>query len=378
MTSQAPKILIAGAGPCGLVAAHGLLARGFSVEILEQQSSLSHAGAGIVLAKNALQALDRVGLLSQITNVATRLQVGRIENASGRLLQAINFPTTSANASEASLALPRSTLADALAHNLPPSILRWNARITKAMQTASEIRVTLADGEEIVGNYLIACDGIHSATRTSFFGKCPTRYAGYTCWRGLVSLASPDGPGVFVERWHRGLRFGSVPVSPTQTYWFATANCEPHPHDINDARSTIAGIFSDFGGNVPQILQAIQREDSAAITQRDIYDLVALPKIHEGLVVLAGDAAHAMTPNLGQGACQAIEDAVAIAQLLDEHRNDLVAGGRAYQVLRMTRAQAISRRSRQLGFVATLESPVACWLRDTIMSTLQRARGKNI
>ncbi len=207
---------------------------------------------------------------------------------------------------------------------------------------------------------LIGADGIHSAVRAQLFGERAPRYAGYTCWRGIAELPDPAGPGVMFERWGRGRRFGLVPISATRSYFFATMNAEAGGVDEADPIETLRQLFGEFGEPVQRLLAATPSE---AVLRNDIIDLPPLPSWTRGRVTLLGDAAHAMTPNMGQGACQAIEDGVTLAACFDGSVEDALA---SYEARRRGRALSFVKRSWTLGRIGQWTSPAAVLLRNAI------------
>ena len=229
------------------------------------------------------------------------------------------------------------------------------------METSpSGVRPDIIDAARFtsVEQAVFGADGIRSAVRASVWPAAASpRYAGYTAWR-MVTLAMPvDGTS---ESWGRGERFGYGPLPDGRVYCFAVANA---PEGAKD--EGLAGLrrrFSGWHSPIPALLDATGKE---AVLHDDLYELPRLRAYAAGRVALVGDAAHAMTPNLGQGACQALEDAVVLAKCLDGH-----GGLDAYDRLRRKRTQMITRRSHRIGVVAQWQSPVAVALRNTTLRLL--------
>lgn len=354
-------ILVAGAGPGGLAAAVALARRGFPVRVFERHPEVRAAGAGLTLQINAIRMLDALGLGDAAVAAGTPLEGGAIETAAGALLQPSEFSALTQRFGRPGIGIHRGALADLLAAALPPGALALGAGVTGFREEGDTVVVTLSDGREERGAALIGADGIHSAVRRGLFGDIPPRYAGYTCWRGLAE--HPLGGARLFERWGAGRRFGLVPISRTTTYWFATRNAPPGGADGADVKAELHGIFAGFAAPVPTVIDATP---AAAILRNDIVDLPVLPAWTRGRVTLLGDAAHAMTPNLGQGACQAIEDAVVLAHRLATVP-DVPAALLAYEAARRPRAADVVRRSDQLGRIAQWENPLACALRDALV-----------
>jgi 2-polyprenyl-6-methoxyphenol hydroxylase-like FAD-dependent oxidoreductase len=149
-----------------------------------------------------------------------------------------------------------------------------------------------------------------------------------------------------------------------RVYWFATRNAPEKKTDSPEGRQK--ELLDTFRGWHPYVTTLIEATQASSILRNDIYDLKPLSQWSRGCVSLLGDAAHAMTPNLGQGACQALEDAVILAQSVGYIRPGVEAL-RAYQKKRLRHANMVVSRSRQIGTVAQWDDPMACWLRDHLL-----------
>jgi 2-polyprenyl-6-methoxyphenol hydroxylase-like FAD-dependent oxidoreductase len=217
--------------------------------------------------------------------------------------------------------------------------------------------LSAVDGTSAEGALLVGADGLCSRVRKQLLADGPPRYAGYTSWRGLVA-ADLDPSDEAVESWGRGSRFGIVPVGGGRVYWYATANAEPGADD--QGRAALAERFAGFHPPVPSLIEATL---PASIVRTDIHDRPPARRWSHGPVTLLGDAAHPMTPNLGQGGCQAMEDAFVLAAALAEEAT--VAGALArYERERLRRANRIVSLSRRFGAVAQWRSALACAVRD--------------
>jgi len=230
-----------------------------------------------------------------------------------------------------------------------------------ALRPGTLVRAVRADGTvahsagECRADLVVGADGVHSATRRSVWPGGPAaRYVGYTSWR----MVCPPVPVTELsECWGRGERFGYAPLPDGRVYAYATANA---PEGAGDGGlPELRRRFGHWHDPIPALLEAA---DPASVLHHDLYELPPLAAYTSGRVVLAGDAAHAMTPNLGQGACQALEDAVVLGSVLASGD-----GLTAYDQQRRPRTQMIARRSRQVGAVAQWASPAAAALRNTAL-----------
>jgi 2-polyprenyl-6-methoxyphenol hydroxylase-like FAD-dependent oxidoreductase len=235
-------------------------------------------------------------------------------------------------------------------------------------QTCDSVHAFFADETEERGAVLVGADGLRSRVRGRLFGDERPRYAGYTSWRGVAPESELVPVGGGFESWGRGRRFGCAHVGGGRVYWFATRNA-PEGGDDGPAgsRATLLEAFRGWHEPVEPLIRATEED---AILRTDIYDRDPLGKIWgEGRTTLLGDAAHPMTPNLGQGACQAIEDTVVLARCLRES-GESAGALRRYEALRSDRTAAIVRRSRRIGWVGQLENPFLCRLRERALKLI--------
>jgi 2-polyprenyl-6-methoxyphenol hydroxylase-like FAD-dependent oxidoreductase len=200
--------------------------------------------------------------------------------------------------------------------------------------------------------------------REQMFGDGRPRYAGYTCWRGLAEFEGEALPvGLGFEAWGRGARFAVQHCGPGRVFWYATRNAPEGSSDGPHGRKK--DVIDTFAGWHEPIPTVIAATDGGAILKNDITDRKPIRHWGRERVTLLGDAAHPTTPNFGQGACQAIEDAAVLADCLTG-ASDIPAALRSYEACRRDRTAFITKASRRLGAVAQWENPFLCWLRDVI------------
>jgi 2-polyprenyl-6-methoxyphenol hydroxylase-like FAD-dependent oxidoreductase len=209
---------------------------------------------------------------------------------------------------------------------------------------------------------VIGADGLHSRVRRELFGDEPLRYAGYTAWRGICARGDLVQEGQTSETWGRGTRFGIVPIGHGPAYWFAVLTTPAGGRDEpGRARESLLRHFGDWHAPVRALIEATEE---TAIMRHDLFDRMPRETWSRGRITLIGDAAHPMTPNLGQGGCQAIEDAVVLAEELDKTKPDAFA---RYEKRRLSRANGFVQASRRMGALAQLENGAARTLRDWLM-----------
>ncbi|MFJ8207974.1 FAD-dependent monooxygenase [Streptomyces sp. NPDC096033] len=362
MSVRQRHAVVAGAGIGGLTAALALTRQGWKVTVCERAEGPSAAGAGIVLAPNALRAFDAIGFdPAPGPGRAPAMAMGVRRPGGGRLNRA-DPAALAARYGRTPLALHRAALTAALAAGLPEGALRYGAAVTAVDgdEGRAVVRTTAGD---LTADAVVAADGIHSPLRRRHFPHHPgLRYSGETAWRTVLPAATVPAGVEAAETWGRGERFGTVPLADGGLYAYATA-VVPEGYRPADVRTELLRRFGTWHHPVPAVLE---RMDPARVLQHDLYDLAApLPRLHHGRIAWIGDAAHAMTPNLGQGGCQAVEDAVVLAHLLT--RADVPAALAAYTRARLARTDAIRVRARRAGRVAALGHPVAVAARDLVL-----------
>ena len=225
------------------------------------------------------------------------------------------------------------------------------------------------NGREVSGDVLIGADGLRSVVRETLFGNARPNYAGYTTWRAIVPFdIARLSPG---ETWGRGKRFGQWGMVHDRAYWYATQTVSEGQGDPPQGRKH--GLLDLFRGWHAPIEELIEATDESAILHNDVYDRPALSRWSVGRATLLGDAAHPMTPDMGQGACQAIEDAVILADCLRANP-DIPQALRDYEARRIPRTSRVVRESRRAGWIAQWSNPLACRFRATLLRSRYVAR----
>lgn len=363
MNTQA---IIIGGGIGGLAAAIALRQAGLEAVVFERAAAIEPVGAGLSLWANALNALRSLGVGAAIERLSIPGLSGGIRTAKGKLLTKLAPEAILPLANPAVVVVHRAELHEALLDAVGPGVVQTAARCVGFTQDNDGVTVRFADGREECGALLIGADGIRSVIRDQLFGAQPPRYSGQTAWRAVVKpdpSLLPDNMGF--EAWGHGAVFGIVPMSAGRVYWFAAANAPEGAHDSPCGRKT--EVLERFRGWFAPIEGLISSTDESAILRNDLYDRPTINRWSEGRVTLLGDAAHPMLPNLGQGACQALEDAVALGATLHGTR-DIQAALCAYERARIPRANSIVQLSRRLNEATQISNPLGCWLRDQAMS----------
>ena len=344
------KAIVVGGGIGGLATALALLRRGWQVEVWERAPRLAEVGAGLSLWPNALRALSALGLDDDIRGQALEESSTGIRTREGRWLSRMDAGAPDSRHGTGVM-IHRADLLAVLAAALPTGILRTGVEVT---HVGPDGRVTHSEGSS-TADLVVGADGIHSAVRRTVWPGAPgPRYAGYTACRLVTHPVDVDDGG---ESWGRGERFGYASLPDRRVYCFATVTAPRNGPRIG--LEELRRRFGRWHDPIPALLDAA---DEDAVLQHDIHELPPLRSYVRGRVALVGDAAHAMTPDLGQGACQALEDAVVLADCA--HPRD---GLPAYDMQRRPRTQRVARRSRRIGRVAQQTSRSVVVLRDTLL-----------
>jgi 2-polyprenyl-6-methoxyphenol hydroxylase-like FAD-dependent oxidoreductase len=361
------KAVVIGAGIGGLAAAASLAEAGWDVTACERAASVEPVGAGLGLAPNGLRALDALGLGDVLRSYAVPQAMG-LRRPDGRWLVRASSPTMlSDRFGDPIILLPRSRLVEALCSRVPDGVLSLSTTVSAVTSSGT---VTTSRGE-LRADLVVAADGINSQARALLWPDDPgLRYAGFTTWRMLISGGSGGSSVPMAETWGRGPLFGVMPLADGRVYCYAAA---PAPPATRAADGEVAELTRLFGGWHEPIPSLLAEADPAAVLRHDVAELARpLPSFHHGRVALLGDAAHPMTPNLGQGACQALEDAVVLARLVAKDSASVDGALAAYSAARVKRTQNVVRWSRRMGAMSTWTSPLAVALRDGLMSIIGR------
>jgi 2-polyprenyl-6-methoxyphenol hydroxylase-like FAD-dependent oxidoreductase len=345
--------VVVGGGIAGLAAAVALRRTGWAVTVLERAPELGTVGAGLTLWPNAMRALDVLGVGDAVRARSVPAgDNGGLRDPSGRLVvRSTEQVMTDLRA------LHRAELHAVLAEALPAGIVRTGCAVDSV---APDGAVLIGGTERMAADLVVGADGLDSAVRRARWPNQP-RYRGYTAWRGVTPPGTVSIGGELGETWGRGTRFGIVGLSADRVYWFAVANAGPGIR-YEDERAEVRRRFGSWHDPIPALLAATP---PGAVLHHDILDLAPLTSYVDGRVVLIGDAAHAMTPDVGQGGCQALEDAVVLAARVSA--GDLDAGLARYDAERRPRTQSIARLARRIGRFAQADGALTVPLRTQLL-----------
>jgi 2-polyprenyl-6-methoxyphenol hydroxylase-like FAD-dependent oxidoreductase len=341
--------VVVGAGVAGLAAAASLVRLGWEVRVLERESALPREGAGLTLWPNAVRALEELGLFQVLAGCTHEIEQGLTLRPDGRVIARAPIPDLTTRFGPL-LSVHRSELIESL-HDACPVEVEFGADVF------CQDDALWVGSEPLRADLVVGADGINSAVREVVAPGVRPRSVGCAAWRGVA--AGDLTPGRASETLGRGRLFGLVSLAGARTYWFAVVG------------GAEADLESSFAAWHEPISVALERTPSERRIRSELRYLPPLARWHRGGHVLVGDAAHAMTPNLGQGAAQALLDvANLVAKLRATPQSDALS---AYERTRKRPAERIVRRSRIAGRVAQASNPLATALRDNLSGAVPAA-----
>lgn len=361
------KIVVLGAGIGGLTAALALSRRGRAVEVIESAPEIRAVGAGIWVPPNAMRVLDELGVGEAVRGAGIPLERITVMDHRERELMVVRGEELVARFGSRTISIRRASLHEILAAALPAGALKLGKECVGVSAKGERVVVELRDGAQHECDLLVAADGLRSVTRGAIFPRRDLRYSGQTCFRGISTMTLPAPIArASAEVWGAGVRLGASPVGPRDVYWYTTVPLRAGSALANDeAMALLRERFAAFPRWVREIFEAVE---PSHVIQTDLSDLEPGDDWVRGRVALLGDAAHATTPNLGQGAAMAIEDGFVLARELEGAPIDEAL--RAYVEKRRARVRFIVTTSWRLGKVSEWTNPIACAARDFLMRSI--------
>lgn len=361
-------VTIIGAGIGGLTTALTLKQRGVKFDLFEAADEIRPVGAGIILANNAMQVFRELGVQSRIEKAGNKISRMKITDARLHTISLVDLTKYEQKYGVHNVAIHRGKLQEILAEEVSYEFIHLSKRLSK-IERADSFKLTFEDDSVVETRLVIGADGLKSAVRNQLFKENTLRNANQKCWRGICDMELHQNyHGELNEAWGRGKRFGFVKIGDEKVYWYALINSKRIVSD----EVNLLEWFSEFHSDILNIIAATAKEK---IVVSDIFDLKPINKWQDKNVCLVGDAAHATTPNMGQGACQAVEDAFTLGRLLNKGFA-IEDTFEVYETLRRKKAHVVVNTSWTIGKIAHVENRIGAWWRNVLMKLLPESTGK--
>ncbi|NGM66346.1 FAD-dependent monooxygenase [Sphingobacterium sp. SGR-19] len=360
------EFAIVGGGVAGLAMAIALQKINKDFVLFEQAKELKGIGAGFGLAANAMRALDLLDLRTEVEQIGYYLDSYNILDHKGRLLVSPDTHAIREKYQQQNFAIHRADLHLFLLSKIKTQKLQLGKKAIRLEQYGDTVTLFFDDGTQHTSHFLIIADGVKSPLRQQLIPSSTPRYSGYTCWRATIDnteITLDKG----TETWGKLGRFGMTPLINNRIYWYACINATSHNPVYRDYKiKDLLTHFQSYHDPIPAILA--YTKDSELIWN-DIMDIEPLKHLAYDNILLIGDAGHATTPNMGQGACQALED---VAVLLDELglEKDVKEAFSSFEKRRLPRTKYIMDTSRRIGEIAQWDNSLLISMRNMLLKIM--------
>ena len=342
------EITIIGAGMGGLTTGIALKKFGHKVTIYEQAEKILPVGAAISLWSNGVKCLNYLGLTEQVAKLGGQMdQLAYIDGLTGDTMTQFSLLPLIEEVGQRPYPVARADLQNMLMDEFGREDIQLGKKMIELQEQEDGVLVKFADATEIKTDLLIGADGTHSITRAYVLGEqVSRRYAGYVNWNGLVEISEKLTPA---DQWTtfvgQGKRVSLMPVADGKFYFFFDV---PLPVGLENNRAEYKTLLKQyFEGWCAPVQHLIDALDEQKTNRVEIHDIEPFAQFYKGRVVIVGDAAHSTTPDIGQGGCQAMEDAIYLARSLQINTLGLEDALKRYQNKRNERANELVLRARK-------------------------------
>ena len=342
------EITIIGAGMGGLTTGIALKKFGHQVTIYEQAEQILAMGAAISLWSNGVKCLNYLGLTDQVAKLGGQMDhLAYMDGLTGDVMTQFSLHPLIAEVGQRPYPVSRSDLQNMLMDEFGRENIHLGKKMLSFTEANDVVTVQFADGTQVQTQLLVGADGTHSITRAYVLGEqVERRYAGYVNWNGLVEISEDYAPA---DQWTtyvgEGKRVSLMPVADHRFYFFFDV---PLPAGLENNRSHYKALLKEyFTGWCPQVQKLIDNINEQTTNRVEIHDIEPFAQFYKGRVVIVGDAAHSTTPDIGQGGCQAMEDAIYLARSLQINTLGLQDALKRYQNKRNERANELVLRARK-------------------------------
>jgi len=355
------KIDIIGAGIGGLTTAIALKQKGIDIQIFEQAEIIKPVGAGIILANNAMQVYEKLGLRKVIEENGNPISSMNITKTNLKPISKVDLKYFEQKHQVKNIAIHRGILQQILIDVLGATQIKLKHKLKNVIKNDENYLLKFNNGKSHQSSIFIGADGLNSTVRQELFPNNIIRKANQICWRGIANYNLPlEFKKELNEAWGKGERFGFVQIAENKVYWYALKSFKKSKNDFSI--NEIETYFGTYHSVIKDIITTTPKEQ---INTAEILDLKPTNIWSKKNVCLLGDAAHATTPNMGQGACQAIEDAYVLAECINKYKTNRAF--KEFQKIRLPKAHHVVKASWLVGKMAHLSNPVLTAMRNQIM-----------
>ena len=369
------KAIIIGAGIGGMSSAIALEKQGIQTDVYEAVKEMKPVGAAISIWPNGVKCLNALGMGAKIKALGGDMQsMAYFDYHQGSPLTQFSMAPLIQRVGEKPYPVVRAELQNMLIDHYGKQRIQFGKRLTAIDQSPQGVTVTFGDGSHAQGDFLIAADGTHSVARRYVLEESlPRRYAGYVNWNGLVAVDEAIAPAAqWTTYVGEGKRVSLMPVSNNRFYFFFDV---PLPTGLPEDRATLRhDLQRYFAGWCPAVQQLIRVLDPLTTNRVEIHDIEPFDTFVKGRVALLGDAAHSTTPDIGQGGCAAIEDAVVLAEIIGSHSLGIEDSLRRYQQRRTVRTRDLVLKARKRCEITHAKDPqqTEAWYQELRHETGER------
>lgn len=341
------KAIIIGAGIGGLTTGIALKRAGYDIEIYDRVRELRPVGAGISLWSNGVKVMNWLGLGDKLAAIGGQMNRMEYLSHTNESLNHVNLLPLIETVGQRPYPVSRSELQEMLFDEVGGEYVQLQKKCVGVKEDADSVTAIFEDGSTATGDILIGADGVRSTVREYVIEqKAEPRYADYVNWNGIVK-ASPElaESDVWVIYVGEGKRASMMPIGGDRFYFFFGA---PLPKGTivapEDRAQELAEIFAGWPQPVQNLIRTL---DPTQTNRLEIHDLTPLSHLVKGRVALLGDAAHATTPTLGQGGCQAMEDAEFLCRYLVTTNINVPDALQRYETARKERTASLVLKARK-------------------------------
>jgi len=357
-------VLIQGAGIGGLTLAIALQQRGYKVQLVERSARLVEVGAGIWMAANPMQVFARLGFVEKIIEAGWAVKLVRLQDWKSGDILTTNMSKIAMEYGFETIAIHRAVLQRLLFEQLQADSVLFDCEVRSVTQSGDQVSASLSNGSSCVAAIIVGADGFNSQIRRMAGLGGVKRYSGSSSYRAIArgaDILPAEAEHDAYEIWAKGCRVGFSKINADDYYWYMTFDAPAGGASSESERITHAETL--FRTYFPQWIRLLENTRTEDILRTDISDLKPLAEWASGRVGLIGDAAHATTPNLGQGGAMAVEDALALADMFEELGLNEAAWKR-FEQLRRRKVDWTVSTSWSIGKICHLRNPLFCSLRN--------------